>query len=251
MSSNDGDSSTIELLRANVEEFPSISEAGDAFARCFDSFGGAKVLMIGDASHGTSEFYTARAEITKYMIEHHGFNVVAAEADWPDAEAIDRHVRYRPRPDMTKFPEGGLVADPVFTRFPTWMWRNEEFKGFVNWLRKYNGGTDPHAAVGFYGLDIYSLGASMRAVIHYLSKVDEKMGDVARQRYARLMDWAEDPHEYGLETMVTGFQGCEKEVMDILNRLLSKRLEYSAIHWDGIEFHSGEQNARLVKGKEH
>lgn len=249
MRSDGTDSTTIELLRASVEDFPSISQAGDAFARCFDSFSSAKVLLIGDASHGTSEFYSARAEITKYMIEHHGFNIVAAEADWPDAEAIDRHVRYRPLPEVNKAAKGDLVEEPVFTRFPTWMWRNEEVRGFVDWLRQYNRKTDPHDAVGFYGLDLYSLGASMRAVIRYLDNVDKKMGDLARQRYARLMDWSEEPHDYGLESLVSGFKGCEEEVIDMLSRLLSKRLEYSALHGNGVEFHSAEQNARLVKGR--
>jgi erythromycin esterase-like protein len=248
----------VELLRANVESFPSIEEAGDTLAQTFDSFGSSKVILIGDASHGTSEFYVARAEITKYMIEKHGFNIVATEADWPDAEAVDRYVRYRPRPKVGSrdgakeeepFVRGDDEEETPFMRFPTWMWRNLEVQDFVEWLRRFNKGTDMHDAVGYYGLDLYSLGTSMRAVIRYLDGVDKEMADVARERYGRLMGWAENPHEYGLKTLVSGFKGYERDVVDMLSRLLSKRLEYSAAHRDGVEFHSGEQNARLVKGK--
>lgn len=246
----------IDLIKAAAVSFPSVVSSRDALARCFDSFGKCKVLLIGDASHGTSEFYAARAEITKYMIEHHGFNVVAVEADWPDAEAVDRYVRYRPSQST-----GDVgVIDPVpaakeagkksaFLRFPTWMWRNVEVHNFVEWLRKYNKGSNVHNAVGFYGLDLYSMGASMEAVIEYLDKVDSKMAVVARERYSRLMVWAEDPQEYGLHTLMTGLKGYEKDVVAMLHDLLRKRLQYSEAQWDGEEFHSGEQNARLVVGE--
>jgi erythromycin esterase-like protein len=240
----------VQLLEANVEKFASIEEAGDAFARCFGNFGSCKIILIGDASHGTSEFYKARTEITKYMIQNHGFTIVAAEADWPDAEVIDRYVRYRRRPQARS--RDGQPSDeeePAFTRFPTWMWRNLEVQDFVEWLRKFNKGAPVHDAVGFYGLDLYSLRTSMQAVIRYLDSVDKEMGDLARERYEHLMDWAEHPHEYGLKALISEFEGYEREVVDMLSRLLSKRLEYSALHWDGEEFHSGEQNARLVKGK--
>jgi erythromycin esterase-like protein len=248
-------SSTVELLKANVTSFPSISEAGDSFAKYFENFGsGSKILLIGDASHGTSEFYAARAEITKYMIERHGFNIVAIEADWPDAEAVDRYVRHRRSlgPQASVEPEGTAKQagrEPAFMRFPTWMWRNLEMQDFVEWLRNWNRKRDLHEAVGFYGLDLYSLGASMRAVIEYLDQVDKEMADIARYRYGKLMMWAEHPMEYGLEVLHTDFKGYENEVVRMLKDLLNKRLEYSAVHWDGVEFHSGEQNARLVKGE--
>ncbi|KAK3942455.1 erythromycin esterase-domain-containing protein [Diplogelasinospora grovesii] len=260
---NGHSTSVVELLRANVISFPSISEAGDAFARCFDSFGGnSKILLIGDGSHGTSEFYAARAEITKYMIEHHGFNIVAIEADWPDAEAVDRYVRQRSGGPATEPPASvepvpaakQAGREPAFMRFPTWMWRNAEVQAFVEWLRAWNkkNYADVHDAVGFYGLDLYSLGTSMRAVIKYLEKMNDKtMVEKARDRYGKLMMWAEDPHQYGLEALVSGnFRGYEKEVTDMLKDLLSKRLEYSAATWDGVEFHSSEQNARLVRDAE-
>lgn len=247
----------INLIKAEAVPFPSVSLSRDAFERCFDTFGDCKVLLIGDASHGTSEFYTARAEITKYMVEHHGFNIVACEADWPDAEAVDRYVRRRPWTGVG--PRAASVEtvaaakesgrEPAFMRFPTWMWRNIEVHDFVEWLRGHNEGREPRDAVGFYGLDLYSMGASIEAVIGYLDRADPKLAAVARERYGLLLMWAEDPHEYGLETMLTGFNGYEKEVIDMLRDLLKKRLEFSAAQWDGDEFHSAEQNARVVVGE--
>lgn len=247
----------VSLLRANVTPIPPLDESTTALAEFSSRFisPDTKVVLIGDASHGTSEFYAARAEITKHLIQHHNFNIVAVEADWPDAEAVDRYVRHRPGPGprASVGPEGETVKagrEPAFMRFPTWMWRNQEVQRFTEWLRTWNKEKDPKSpeAVGFYGLDLYSLGASMKAVIEYLDHVDKKMADVARERYGRMMVWAEDPHEYGLEALSAGFKGCEKEVVSMLRDLLGKRLQYATTTWDGEEFHSGEQNARLVKG---
>ncbi|EXM15666.1 hypothetical protein RAB80_017626 [Fusarium oxysporum f. sp. vasinfectum] len=247
--------STVELLRDNVTPFTSIPEDSDTITRYFDSFSDCKVLLIGDASHGTSEFYSVRAELTKYMIVNHGFNIVAVEADWPDAEDVDRYARRRPGPGQGTAETLQMAnkegREPAFLRFPTWMWRNMEVHDFVEWLRDYNKGREICEATGFYGLDLYSMGTSMRAVVDYLATVDKDMADVARQRYGNLMSWAQYPHEYGLEVLTTAFQGYEDDVMDMLQDLLKKRIEYSAARGDGIEFHSGEQNARVVKDAEY
>ena len=245
----------VRIVREHGEELPPIADT-QAFGAMFDRFADAKVVLLGEATHGTSEFYRARAAITRRLIEEHGFNIVAVEADWPDAEAVDRYVRHRPGPGARASvgPEGETRKagrEPAFLRFPTWMWRNQEVQGFTEWLRAWNKGKDPKGgeSVGFYGLDLYSLGASMKAVIEYLEHVDKEMAEVARERYGRMMVWAEDPHEYGLEALASGFKGCEKDVMRVLRDLLDKRLEYAAKSEDGDEFHSGEQNARLVKGE--
>ncbi|KAJ4403101.1 hypothetical protein N0V85_005173 [Neurospora sp. IMI 360204] len=256
--------SPIGLLRSHVHPFPSLSEAladpNKDILRYFDSFSSAKVLLIGDSSHGTSEFYAFRAALTRYMIEHHGYTMVACEADWPDAESIDRYVRRRPGPGPPATIESEAEArragrELSFMRFPRWMWRNKETHEFVEWLRCWNKGKDvKKEAVGFYGLDLYSMGSSMRAVINYLEHVDKDMAEKARQSYWRLHEWSEDPHEYGLETLVSsgkGFKGYEDDVVQVLQNLLSKRLEYERIKWDGDEFHGAEQNARLVKDAEH
>jgi erythromycin esterase-like protein len=115
-------------------------------------------------------------------------------------------------------------------------------------MRSYNSGREAKEAAGFYGLDLYSMGTSMKAVVEYLDTVDKDMANVARERYIKLMDWSEDPHKYGLESLGTSFKGYEDDVVAMLKDLLKKRMEYSAALHDGIEFHSGEQNARVVKG---
>ena len=137
-----------ELLRDAAEPLPDFDDP--AFGRLFDRFAQARVVLLGEASHGTSEFYRARAAITRRLIEQHGFNIVAVEADWPDAAWIDRHVRFKPEP---------LGADPPFRRFPVWMWANDEVMDFVTWLRDHNEPLDPKARTGFFGLDIYNMNA--------------------------------------------------------------------------------------------
>ncbi|CAG7554396.1 unnamed protein product [Fusarium equiseti] len=248
------DPSTIDRLKSHVTSFTSLSQDSDTITKYFDSFGDCKVLLLGDASHGTSEFYSVRAEITKYMIENHGFNIVAVEADWPGAEHIDRYVRHRPGPGQGTAETTQMAEkenrEPPFLRFPTWMWRNMEVHDFVEWMRSYNSGREAKEAAGFYGLDLYSMGTSMKAVVEYLDTVDKDMANVARERYIKLMDWSEDPHKYGLESLGTSFKGYEDDVVAMLKDLLKKRMEYSAALHDGIEFHSGEQNARVVKDAE-
>lgn len=241
------------LLAEHVTPFDGLGENNPDFKKYLDSFADSKILLLGDASHGTSEFYSIRAEISKYMIQKHGFNIVGIEGDWPDAEVVDRYVRRRPSLAASinkgqKVPEEDI--QPAFFRFPTWMWRNVEVEDFVEWMRSYNKGKKVHDGVGFYGLDLYSLRTSMKAVVDYLDQVDKKMADVARDRYGQLMMWAEEPHEYGLETHLTGFGGFEKQVTSMLRDLLKKRIQYSSMFWDGDEFHGGEQNARVVSGKQ-
>jgi protein-L-isoaspartate(D-aspartate) O-methyltransferase len=209
------------------------------FAEPFDRFADARVVLLGEASHGTSEFYRARAAISRRLIERHGFNIVAVEADWPDAASIDRYVRHRPRR------EGEEAA---FQRFPTWMWRNTDVEAFVRWLRGWNEGRDGADMAGFYGLDLYNLGGSMRAVIDYLDDVDPPAARLARERYGCLMPWTRDPALYGRLAITEGYARCEEEVVDILRKLHAKRLQYAA--QDGEEWLDAAANARLVKNAE-
>jgi erythromycin esterase-like protein len=232
-----------DLLRDNVTILPPVSDP--SFAKHFHKFGQYNVVLIGDGSHGTSEFYTARAKITQHLIEHHGFNVVAVEADWPDAEAVDRYVHRRPGP-TTKIEVTENTS--AFKRFPTWMWRNHEFHDFVEWLREYNKALKMDDKVSFYGLDLYSVGTSIQAVIKYLDHVDPKMAKIARQRYSALGPWVESSQEYGLAALVGAFKICEADVLKMLKDLLNKRIEYSSHMADGEEFHSSEQNARVIAG---
>lgn len=234
-----------ELIKSVAKPLPSITDP--SFGSHFDHLGKYKVVLLGDGSHGTSEFYQARAEITKHLIEHHGFDTIAVEADWPDAEAVDRYVRQRPG-------RQGKIAygeEEPFQRFPTWMWRNKEVQDVVHWLRDHNAQRRPENRAGFYGLDIYGMGRSIKSIVRYLDKVDPEMAKVARRRYGCLQPWADDPAQYGLAIYVDqGMKTCEGAVVKMLRELLEKRLEYSADIHNGEEFHSAEQNAYLVADAE-
>ena len=225
------------LIAEAAERLPDIDDP--TFGEMFDRFGDAKVVLLGEASHGTSEFYRARAAITRWLIEHHGFTIVAVEADWPDAATIDRQVRGQSPLEGT---------EPPFRRFPTWMWRNTEVKAFTDWLTTHNNGRDPDAQVGFYGLDLYNLSGSIAAVIGYLDKVDPAAADVARERYGCLTPWASDPAVYGRIASRSGFALCEDGVVRMLRELLDRKIEYT--RQDGASFLDAAQNARLVKSAE-
>ena len=166
------------LIADAAEPLPDIDDR--TFGEFFDRFGDARVVMLGEASHGTSEFYRARATISRRLVERHGFNIVAVEADWPDAATVDRHVRHRP------WREGELKA---FERFPTWMWRNREFDAFVRWMRRHNEQRPYEEMCGFYGLDLYNLSGSMRAVVDFLGETDPELAALAyRGAFSRQYD---------------------------------------------------------------
>ena len=181
---------------------PALDDA--RFAEPFDRFASARVVLLGEASHGTSEFYRARAAITRRLIERHGFNIVAVEADWPDASVVNRFVRGLPP---------GAHAETAFQRFPTWMWRNAEVAEFLGWLRDWNASWPPGAQVGFYGLDLYNLNASIGAVLDYLDRVDPEAAAVARERYGCLTPWSEAPQTYGRMALSAGYAPCEDAVV--------------------------------------
>jgi protein-L-isoaspartate(D-aspartate) O-methyltransferase len=225
------------LLRQAAERLPDLDDP--AFARLFDRFADARVVLLGEATHGTSEFYRARAAITRSLIERHGFTIVAVEADWPDAAAVDRYVRHKaPAADAT----------PAFRRFPTWMWRNVEVHDFVDWLRAHNEGLEPTRRAGFYGLDIYNMSASMRAVIDYLEQVDPEAAGVARERYGCLTPWQHDPATYGRAVLSAGYAKCENAVVAMLRDLFERQMAYA--QRDGEGFFDAAQNARLVASAE-
>jgi erythromycin esterase-like protein len=227
----------IALLRKYADPLPAVDDPH--FADYFERFADARVVLIGEASHGTSEFYRARAAITRRLIERHGFSVIAVEADWPDAARIDCYCRQR---------EPIAWAEDAFKRFPTWMWRNREVEGFVRWLREYNATLDAAQRVEFRGLDVYSLGSSIREVLRYLDRTDADAAAEARQRYGCLSPWHEDPAIYGRNVML-GHPSCEKAVVEQLQALLAQRLDY--IGQDGERFFNAERNARVVMAAEH
>ena len=150
----------------------------DGLAPLIDAIGDAKVVLVGEATHGTSEFYRIRADLTAALIEQKGFNIVAAEADWPDAYRVNRWVRH-----MSDDPDADIALSD-FTRFPRWMWRNDVVVDFITWLRRHNAPRPVHERCGWYGIDLYSLHRSMEAVLTYLRKVDPEAARRAGQRYA-------------------------------------------------------------------
>ncbi len=226
-----------DLVRETAEPIPDPDDA--AFGEMFDRFAQARIVLLGEATHGTSEFYRARAQITRRLIERHGFNIVAVEADWPDAARIDRYVRHKAL---------HVGSTPAFRRFPQWMWRNVEVANFVDWLRARNAVLDLAEHAAFFGLDIYNMNASIAAVIEYLNRFDPEAVAVARARYGCLTPWQRDPATYGRSALTTGYAKCERPVLLALRDLLDKQLEYEARDRDS--FLDAAQNARLVASAE-
>ncbi|MBR0947363.1 protein-L-isoaspartate(D-aspartate) O-methyltransferase [Bradyrhizobium liaoningense] len=227
----------VRNLADAAESFPSI-EAAD-LGPLMERIGSARVVLLGEATHGTSEFYRMRERITRDLIVKKGFRFVAIEADWPDAARVDHYVRH------FEYPPSEWTA---FARFPTWMWRNTEVRDFVSWLRKHNGTVDKSKRVAFHGLDLYSLYDSIRSVLNYLDEVDPASARVARERYGCLTPWQRDPATYGHAALTGSYPTCESDVARALTDLLAKRRTYA--EHDGERFLDAEQNARLVANAE-
>ncbi|MGQ0751722.1 MAG: erythromycin esterase family protein [Betaproteobacteria bacterium] len=211
-----------------------------------EAIGDARLVLIGEATHGTHEFYRMRAQITKSLISERGFGLVAVEADWPDAYRVNRWVR------LASAEQGAEAALDDFTRFPRWMWRNADVVNFLRWLREHNAARDEGTRVGFYGLDLYSMHRSMEAVLDYLRKVDPAAAARAQERYACFEMYGEDPQAYGYASTIGMSQSCEDEVTAQLAELRREALEYAAR--DGRiaadEHFFAEQNARLIANAE-
>jgi len=212
-----------------------------------DLVGDAHFALLGEASHGTHEFYRERAQITKRLIEEKGFTAVAVEADWPDAYRLNCYVR------GASDDADAIEALADFKRFPAWMWRNTDVVEFVEWLRAYNDALPASTPkVGFYGFDLYSLRASMAAVLRYLEQVDLAVAQQARARYACFDRFGEDAQIYGFLASSGLATSCQEEVVRQLVELQRRAMEYA--RRDGRiaedEFFYTEQNARVVKNAE-
>ncbi len=239
-----GDTALTDLVRAAAHR---LTGATQDYAPLMDRIGDARLVLLGEASHGTHEFYRERAEITKRLLTEKGFMAVAVEADWPDAYRVNRYVRGTGDDVDAK----EALAD--FRRFPTWMWRNTDVVEFVEWLRAHNEVLPPGATkTGFYGLDLYSLHASMKAVLRYLERVDPEVAPRARARYACFDHFGEDAQVYGLITGTGLAKSCEDEVVSQLVELQRRSAEHA--RHDGRatedELFNAEQNARVVKNAE-
>jgi erythromycin esterase-like protein len=203
----------------------------------------ASYVLLGEASHGTREFYRARAEITKRLIAEERFTLVAVEADWPDAHRVNCFVRGIGQDTSAE------QALSEFRRFPSWMWRNAEVADFVTWLRDYNDRLPAGARkVGFYGLDLYSIYTSMEEVVHYLEDVDPGAAARARERYACFGHFGRDPHAYGRRTGRGEVESCERGAVEQLVELrgMAAQAALRSRHLDEDRRFYAEQNARLV-----
>jgi erythromycin esterase-like protein/predicted phosphoribosyltransferase len=228
---------TVRALTGNARDYDPLVERGAA----------SRLVLIGEATHGTHEFYRDRAEITKRLIAEAGFTAVAAEADWPDAYRVNRYVR------GMGDDAGAEEALSDFRRFPAWMWRNTVVADFVEWLREWNDGLPRGTPkVGFYGLDLYSLRTSMEAVVAYLDDADPEAALRARERYACFDQFGRDPQVYAYEAGIGGAEPCEQQVVAQLLELRERAAELARRDGgDDPDAHFfAEQNARLVVNAE-
>ncbi len=227
---------TAHPLRGAAQDFDPLIELAED----------ARIVLIGEATHGTHEFYRQRAQLTKRLILEKGFIAVAAEADWPDAYRVNRYVRGIGHDSEAEESLRG------FKRFPAWMWRNADVLDFVGWLREHNDELDASEKVGFYGLDLYSLHASIEAVLQYLEKTDPEAAKRARYRYACFEHFGEDPQAYGYAASFGLSPNCEREVIEQLLEMRDRRRDL--LKRDGLavedELFEAEQNARVVKNAE-
>jgi len=234
---------TLGLVRNSLQRLTGEPSDYDSLLR---HIGDVHFVLIGEASHGTHEFYGHRAEITKRLIREHGFQAVAAEADWPDAHRVNRYVQDRTSDGSAERALAGFI------RFPVWMWRNEAVAEFVNWLRHNNQRPGAPYQAGFYGLDLYSLNRSRAEVVRYLERVDPAAATRARDRYSCFDHFGEDEQTYGYAAGFGVSDSCEQEVVQQLIDLRRRTYEY--MHRDGHiaedDFFSAEQNARLVRNAE-
>jgi erythromycin esterase-like protein/predicted phosphoribosyltransferase len=238
------DATLVEVVRESAHL---LTGAAQDYDPLMDLVGDARFVLLGETSHGTHEFYRERAQITKRLITEKGFTAVAVEADWPDAYRVNRYVR------GVSDDVDAIEALADFRRFPTWMWRNTEVVEFVEWLRAHNDALSRSAPkVGFYGLDLYSLRASMKAVLQSLEKVDPEAAKQARARYACFDHFGEDTQVYGFATGLGIAKSCEEEVVSQLVELQRRAAEYARRdgHVAEDELFYAEQNARLVKNAE-
>ncbi|MHB1209170.1 MAG: erythromycin esterase family protein [Acidimicrobiales bacterium] len=239
--------STLSSMEILEEALRPITGAVEDYDDLIESIGDRRVVLIGEASHGTHEFYRERARITQLLIERSGFSVVAVEGDWPDAYRVDRYV--------TGASDDANADEALssFRRFPTWMWRNHEVVSFIEWLRDFNTAhADVVERVHFYGLDLYSLRASIEAVLAYLEKMDPEEAVRARERYSCFDHIGQDGQTYGY-ALAQGVQDpCEDEVVDQLIELRERGDVY--LRRDGLaaqdELFSAERNALLVHNAE-
>lgn len=245
---------------SKMREFPfeDVTSAGiplsqlvrENFASILNAVGDAEVVMIGEATHGTEEFYHLRAEITKKLIEEKGFSFVAVEGDWPDVYRLNRYAQLAEAEH-----EDANAAEALgdFQRFPTWMWRNHVMANFAEWLKDYNSRIEDYKKrVGVYGLDLYSMYTSAHEVIHYLDDIDPAAAKLARRRYGTLDQFKDEPHDYAAAVMLGISPSCENAVVQMLVDICRKGPEYLSGKGmvNGEQLFYAQENAVVVKDAE-
>lgn len=218
-----------------------------------ERIGDSRVVLLGEATHGTAEFYDMRSRITRELIEKKGFNIIAVEADWPDATSINHFVRGANHDPFQSFAHKPVFKNKPFSGFPTWMWANHSVLAFVNWLKNYNHSMNSvEHTVAFYGLDIYNLFGSIEAVLDYLQGVDSQAAETARWSYGCLRPWVDDPSSYSRFMESGRYRGCGREVSSVLNALRNNHAFYSQANseTDRQGYFNAVQNARLVRNGE-
>lgn len=234
------DQDTLSAIRAAAVTLDGGERDYDAL---LDLVGDARFVLLGEATHGTHEFYEERARITRRLIEDKGFHAVAVEADWPDAYRVNRYVRGQ---------DGDTDANAAlsgFQRFPNWMWRNTDVQSFVEWLHEHNR-QRAGRKVGFYGLDLYSMFTSIGEVLDYLDKVDPQAAGVARERYACFDHYHEDSQHYGYTASLDLSESCEQGVIEQLHQLQKRSADSMQKEGGDEALFYAQQNARLVKNAE-
>lgn len=232
----------LDALAQGVSRIARPLATADDLDPLVERIGDARYVLLGEASHGTSEYYTWRTEISKRLVLEKGFSFIAVEGDWPDCYRVNRYVR--------AFEDSGESAEAVlhaFERWPTWMWANREVVELVTWLRRHNDRTHPERRVGFYGLDVYSLWDSMHAVVEYLERIDPALARAARRAYSCFDPYHNEPQDYARATAIVP-TSCEAEAVAVLRELRSRAPEHKQ---DGREaYFNAEQNALVARNAE-
>jgi erythromycin esterase len=233
------DENAVATLAAEVQQFAHPLRTREDLDPLIERIGDAHFVLLGEASHGTSEYHQWRARLSSRLIAEKGFRFVAVEGDWPDCYRVNRYVK--------GYPDAGKDARDVlhtFKRWPTWMWANWEIVAFAEWMRKFN--KDKSNKAGFYGLDVYSLWESMESILHYLEKKDPKAAQTALQAYQCFEPYGEDPQSYAWSTRMVA-EDCEDEVIDLLLEMQQRASRYNGDPEAGF---NAEQNAFVIKNAE-
>lgn len=242
------------IASAIVAAAQPVSGAGDDYNGLMDLIGDARFVLLGEATHGTHEFYAERARITQRLIVERGFRALAVEADWPDAWRVNRYIRGGGGTGAASDVVDLTAAQALqgFQRFPAWMWRNDDVVQLVGWLRTYNAGQAPPDQAGFYGLDLYSLYTSIGEVLRYLDEVDSDAAREARSRYACFDHYDKDSQAYGYAANFGATESCQSEVVAQLQQLRQRGIESAmgdgACANDALFY--AQQNAHLVVNAE-